>query len=422
MKIVQAFTGMTKEELMKYANDPFWVRLRWIFFIAFWLIWLGMLIGAILIIIEAPKCAAPEPLPWYKSGILAKFPSFKVGKEDVAVASRMKASGVIYELPADLTYNIREPEVEEKIKNIVNHYKDSNVHVILDITANYVPKTSRLMKQALDDETKRSAFVWSEKVEVPNNWVSLVNGSAWAEVIPGSYVLSQFGDGLYDLHMNDSIVKQELSEVLQHVIELGVRGIRLKNTKFFILSKNFKNEIPAERTDFDLTQYGFWTHSQTTFQEGLGDFLYEYRAVVKNSSAEAFLSVADDIMRPQIYKSSTGELGVDIPMYGQFVKNLAAPKDKKLRNELTSILQDVNDNWLQWNIADLSNETSVSPLTVYLFLSLLPGTPVLPVDNEVYGNITSKVFEQLEQLRLSPSYMHGDFEMLPVDPLLAYTR
>merc|ERR1719228_2274691 len=24
---------------MQYANDPFWVRLRWVLFIAFWVIW-----------------------------------------------------------------------------------------------------------------------------------------------------------------------------------------------------------------------------------------------------------------------------------------------------------------------------------------------------------------------------------------------
>ncbi|KAM7359677.1 CD98 heavy chain isoform 2-T3 [Cochliomyia hominivorax] len=418
----KAFTGMTKEELMKYADDPFWVRLRWIFFVAFWLMWLGMLVGAILIIIDAPKCAAPEPLPWYKSGILAKFPSFEVNKENVAVANEMKAKGVIYELPPENTYNIREPEVEEKIKNIVEHYKDTDVHVILDITANYVRNNSKLWKQARDDATKRSAFVWIEKVEIPNNWLALQNGSAWDEVMPGNFVLSQFGTGLYDLHMNDSIVKQELSDVLKHALELGVHGIRLKNTKFFILSKNFNDEIPAETTNYDLTQYGFWTHSQTTFQEGLGDILEEYRAVVKNHTADAFLSVADDIIRPQIYKTSTNDLGVDIPIYGQFVKNLATPNDKKLRNELTNILQAVDGKWVQWNLAELSEDSPVSPSTVYLFLSLLPGTPVLPVDNEVYGNITSKFYEQTEQLRKSPSYMHGDFELLSVDPLVAYTR
>lgn len=414
---------MTKEELMKYANDPFWVRLRWIFFIGFWLVWLGMLVGAILIIIDAPKCAAPEPLPWYKRGVLAKFPDFKVGSDNVELASQMKASGVIYEMPAELTYNIRETDVEEKIKNIVNQYKDTNMNVILDITPNYVPKSSKLMQEALENAAKRSAFVWVEKAEVPNNWLSLVNGSAWAEVSPGNYVLSQFGDGLYDLHMNDSIVKEELSDVLRHAIELGVRGIRLKNTKFFILSKNFKDETVAKTNKFDLDQYGFWTHSQTTFQEGLGNVLDEYRTVVKNSSAEAFLSVADDVIRPQIYEIGNDQIGVDIPIYGKFVKNLAAPQGKNLRTQLLETLKEVDNNWVQWNVADLGeNITASNQLAAYLFLSLLPGTPVLSVDSKVHDNINKTVFKEVEKWRLSPSYMHGDFEMLNIDPLIGYTR
>lgn len=63
-EIRSAFVGMGKEELMKYANDPFWVRLRWFLFILFWLLWAGMLIGAIMIIYAAPKCESPEPKSW----------------------------------------------------------------------------------------------------------------------------------------------------------------------------------------------------------------------------------------------------------------------------------------------------------------------------------------------------------------------
>uniref|UniRef100_A0A1I8PS26 alpha-glucosidase n=1 Tax=Stomoxys calcitrans TaxID=35570 RepID=A0A1I8PS26_STOCA len=419
----EAFTGMTKEELMKYANDPFWIRLRWIFFVGFWLIWLGMLVGAVFIIVQTPKCAAPEPLPWYKRGILAKFSNFDATTDNVEIVKQIKASGVIYEMPAELTYNVRDPDVEEKIKNIVNHYKDTEAHVILDITPNYVPKTSRLLKDAMDDDAKRSAFVWIEKPEVPNNWLSLVNGSAWAEVKPNNYVLSQFGDGLYDLHMNDTIVKKELSHVLKHLIELGVKGIRLKNTKFFILSKQIEDERPAENTKYDLTQYGFWTHTQTTFQEGLGDVLYEYLSVIKNISADAFLSVADDVIRPEVYRTASGDMGIDVPLYGKFVKSLSSPKDKDLRSELTNVMREAgNHTWLQWNVEDADANTEVDASATVLFLSLLPGTPVVPVGKEVYGNLSDTISKQIEQSRMSPSYMHGDFAMLPVDPLVAYTR
>ena len=56
------FSGMGKEELTKYANDPFWVRLRWSLFILFWLTWFGMLAAAIVIVVVAPKCSPPPSL------------------------------------------------------------------------------------------------------------------------------------------------------------------------------------------------------------------------------------------------------------------------------------------------------------------------------------------------------------------------
>jgi len=71
------FTGMTKEELMKYANDPFWVRLRWFLFILFWIVWLAMLVASVVIIVMAPKCPSPEPRKWYMKG-----PIYKVNVKD----------------------------------------------------------------------------------------------------------------------------------------------------------------------------------------------------------------------------------------------------------------------------------------------------------------------------------------------------
>lgn len=63
------FTGMGKEELMKYADDPFWVRLRWFLFILFWAIWIAMLVGAIGIIAYAPKCSSVTKSEWELSPI-----------------------------------------------------------------------------------------------------------------------------------------------------------------------------------------------------------------------------------------------------------------------------------------------------------------------------------------------------------------
>lgn len=61
-----AYAGMGKEELMKYANSPFWVRLRWLLFVTFWLSWFAMLFGALFIIFLTPKCFPSTKLEWYQ--------------------------------------------------------------------------------------------------------------------------------------------------------------------------------------------------------------------------------------------------------------------------------------------------------------------------------------------------------------------
>ena len=50
---------LTQEELEDYVNDPKWVSRRWWIFVLFWVMWLGLLITAILIVAftETNVCA-----------------------------------------------------------------------------------------------------------------------------------------------------------------------------------------------------------------------------------------------------------------------------------------------------------------------------------------------------------------------------
>ncbi|EDW15887.2 uncharacterized protein Dmoj_GI10226, isoform C [Drosophila mojavensis] len=424
-----AFTGMSKEELMKYANDPFWVRLRWVFFVSFWVIWVGMLVGAIMIIIGAPKCAAPEPLPWYKRGLHAKFGSVADAKpQDLQAAQKLFASGAIYELPAAQTYDVKKADVEAQIKQLVDFYKSSDVKIVLDLTPNYVTNNSQLFIDALANADSRAAFVWVDAgSELPNNWKKVGgNSSAWIKQ-ENSYVLSQFEEGNYDLKMNSTLVRKEFGDVLRHLLGLGVHGFRLKNTKFYLVNDNLADEeISHTTTQLNMVDYGFYTHTQTTFQNGLGDVLYDYLGMVKNVSADAFLSVAEDIIRPEAYvlSQSGGALGIDLPMYGEFVRTLSSSKtNKKLQQQLQQTLMDTgNTSWLQWNFGDVYVDTTSHPSALALFMSLLPGVPVVPVDSIEYVNVKEETYSQIQQMRLSPSYMHGELNIFEANQLIAYSR
>ena len=54
------------------ANQPQWKRARWVLFVLFWILWVGMLVAAILIVVNAPKCKPIPELEWYKDTVLYK--------------------------------------------------------------------------------------------------------------------------------------------------------------------------------------------------------------------------------------------------------------------------------------------------------------------------------------------------------------
>lgn len=74
---------MGKEELMKFANDPFWIKLRWFLFIVFWLLWVAMLAGAIAIVVMAPKCVAPKPKEWWEKSVIVQLDPVETSTHDL---------------------------------------------------------------------------------------------------------------------------------------------------------------------------------------------------------------------------------------------------------------------------------------------------------------------------------------------------
>lgn len=72
-EMISKFTGLSKEELLQVAGTPGWVRTRWLLLILFWLGWLGMLAGAIVIIVQAPHCKELPTQNWWQKGGLYRI-------------------------------------------------------------------------------------------------------------------------------------------------------------------------------------------------------------------------------------------------------------------------------------------------------------------------------------------------------------
>jgi len=65
-----AYVGLRKEELAKYAVDPYWVRLRIILLVVVAITWLAMLVAAIFIIVFAPKCPPRPDQDWWQTAVV----------------------------------------------------------------------------------------------------------------------------------------------------------------------------------------------------------------------------------------------------------------------------------------------------------------------------------------------------------------
>lgn len=420
---------MTKDELMKYANDPFWVKLRWILFVAFWALWIAMLVGAVMIIVLAPKCAAPTPLAWYERGPLI---TIKDETEDnIELLKDIDVQGVIYELPGEETYLVdTKDDIAAKIKRIVEKYEAREIKVVLDLTPNYVTQEDELFKQAKDAENgdeSLGAFVTSN---AELNWLKFnASNNERAFVKHGKhYFLSQFGDNI-DLRLDNPLAEQKLKNVLAKLVELGVKGFRLRNGKHLKINEAISNTSVKSNppTGAMLGQYAFDDHSQSTYVEGLGDLINKFRNHVRNiTNEEGFLSLTDSISdHEEVFFTRHNTVSFDLPKLEVFRKHSTAPSSSvavKIHNLFLS--QDrifsLTSTWSQLQFtADFNSDTE--PTAFYMFTSLLRAVQIAPYD---FFKIDLKRVETIQKEREKGALQFGNFEYMlgKSNETVAYTR
>ncbi|KAM3824984.1 amino acid transporter heavy chain SLC3A2 isoform 2-T4 [Vipera latastei] len=155
------FTGLSKEQLLQVAGTPGWVRTRWALLVLFWLGWLGMLAGAIVIIVQAPRCKdLPKQDWWQKGGIyrILQVEGFQDSgsdgtgdlagvKERMGYLSKLKVKGFVigplHVNPEDQPYSTNLQDVDPKLgtlqdfRDVLQAAKKKSLKVVLDLTPNY---------------------------------------------------------------------------------------------------------------------------------------------------------------------------------------------------------------------------------------------------------------------------------------------
>uniref|UniRef100_A0A665UA72 Solute carrier family 3 member 2b n=1 Tax=Echeneis naucrates TaxID=173247 RepID=A0A665UA72_ECHNA len=204
------FTGLSKEELLRVAGTPGWVRTRWTLLLVFWLGWLGMLVGAVVIILHAPECRQLPDTKWWNEGPLYQIghiqaftasQDLKGLEQKVDSLSQLKVKGLvvgpIHVAPPDEPVNLSFEEVSADVGNLdqfqgfIQAAHRRGISVVLDLTPNYQgssgPWFSNISVTNVAERLKSGLVFWLNKgvdgVQLSGvERVSSVVPSLWADI------------------------------------------------------------------------------------------------------------------------------------------------------------------------------------------------------------------------------------------------
>lgn len=199
------FTGLSKEELMKVAGTPGWVRTRFALLILFWLGWVGMLAGAIVIIVQAPRCKPIPEMNWWNEGPLYQISdtdAFSDGMTGVEAKldsiNQLKVKGLVFgpfhtlqaDEPNTLNLQAINPSngSEKDLVSVVEKAHRKGISVVLDLTPNYLgtnPWFSPPQVDSMLEKIKAAAEYWLnlgvDGIKISD--LPLASGSAdWAKL------------------------------------------------------------------------------------------------------------------------------------------------------------------------------------------------------------------------------------------------
>lgn len=197
------FTGLSKEELMKVAGTPGWVRTRWVLLILFWLGWLGMLAGAIVIIVQAPRCKPIPEMNWWNEGPIYQISdveAFSEGlggiEEKLDNINQLKVKGLVlgplHTVQADRPETLDLQEInpihgnKEALRTVIEKAKRKGISVVLDLTPNYEGSNPWFTQVAETvEKVKTAAEYWFglgvQGVKV-SNLDTVFNSTEWSKL------------------------------------------------------------------------------------------------------------------------------------------------------------------------------------------------------------------------------------------------
>lgn len=436
------FKALTKAELQKYANDPFWVRLRYFLFILFWIIWVAMLVAAVAIIVVAPKCPTPAPKQWWQKGPIYEVyvKSFKdsdgSGKGDLkGIESKLDhfvdlGVGAVWLSPVykspmkDNGYDVTDFTAidptfgtMEDFKALVAAMKERGLKLIMDFIPNHSSDQHEWFKKSVKKEGKYADYyIWRDgnRNQPPSNWISVFGGSAWKwNEERQQWYLHQFYESQPDLNLRNQDVVNDLKDVMKFWLDLGVDGFRIDGVAHFFENDQYQDE-PRASNSARASDYAYLDHKFTYNQPEVLDLLTEFREVLDAKSDEDYYNPR--IMMTEAYlpldelikyygTNITDNVGTisHMPLNFGLITDFKTPSQVSSYNVGSSIkayLDGLPDGaWPNFNLGNHDNPRASTRFgaklidAMNMITMLLPGTPITYYGEEIGmadGNLSGK--------------------------------
>lgn len=374
------FSGLSKEEVLNYSTDPSWVKLRWILFSLFWIIWLGLLGAAVGIVVLTPGCPYKPNMDWWQSeivyqvdvakfkdsngdgvgdlkGLIEKIDYFK----DLGVETLCLRSNVIdKELPELF---LPQFQLDENIKDMKKKFKLNDIHIILDMPF-----------KLIEEDTKELLTSW----------------------------LTSFADGIRVTEVPEDVDQKILDEWVHIVNQISKDTFEQKFIAFDSIEK--KERVESSSTEL-----------RSLFSGNVFDTIDTKKEFISNLK-ESFTNF-DDKLWPSYLSGYYGEERIK--------SKIQDKKQLKVAHGLLLLLKGTpfvlygdelelsgNDNYMKWdnsiNCGFSTNKT--------LDIKTVCEDTIRDAMSHGSGQNLIRIYKSLASLRKSPSFQWGDVSFSKKDP------
>ncbi|XP_069956904.1 maltase A3 isoform X3 [Cherax quadricarinatus] len=290
---------------------------------------------------------------------------------------------------------------------LVSAFHQRGLKVIMDFVPNHTSDQHEwFQKSVAREDPYTDYYIWADSKggtdnttrQPPNNWLSVFRGSAWEwSEERQQFYYHQFLAEQPDLNYRNSIVREEMKNVLLFWINKGVDGFRVDAIKHLFEAEDLSLDEPvaADSGITDPDDYGYLNHTYTVDQPETFTVLHEWRQLLdlytdKVMMVEVYEDGADSVMK--YYGNDTVPLA-DFPFNFFLIDNLQNRSyltGETLKSTIGLWLDNMPEGkWPNWVLGNHDHGRVASRLgtdlvdALNMMILLLPGTPITYYGEEI---------------------------------------